>query len=51
MLIEEYGGPNGKQLINKINSIAKSNELYATSILRGCALLMAAGYPVTNVCK
>jgi hypothetical protein len=27
-LIEQYGGPKGGQLLNKINSISKNNVLY-----------------------
>lgn len=42
VLIEHYGGPNGGQLLNKINSIAPSNPIYASSIQRGCAILALA---------
>ena len=49
VLIEEYGGPGG-QLLNKINSISRSNPAYAPSIERGCAILAAAGVAATNVC-
>jgi RHS repeat-associated protein len=50
VLIEEYGGPSGGQLLNKINSIAKTNPIYAQSIQRGCAILAGIGYPAPNVC-
>jgi hypothetical protein len=48
VLIEEYGGPKGGQLINQINSIATSNPVYSQSIQRGCELLAAVGYPATS---
>ena len=50
VLIEEYGGPRGGQLLNQINSIATSNPIYAQSIKRGCALLAAVGYAAPGVC-
>lgn len=46
VLINAYGGPKGRQLLNKINSIAVTNPLYAQAIGRGCALLIAASYPI-----
>jgi filamentous hemagglutinin len=50
VLIQENGGPAGGQLINKINSIARSNPGYAKAIKRGCALLAAVGRAAPNVC-
>jgi hypothetical protein len=53
VLIEEYGGAQsmgGTQLLNRINSIAPSNDIYASSIQRGCELLAGAGYPAPSVC-
>ena len=43
VLINAYGGPN-RQLLNKINSIARTNPIYAQAIGRGCALLISANY-------
>jgi hypothetical protein len=44
-LIEIHGlEKNGGTLINKINSIAKSNPNYATSLERGYELLQSIGY-------
>lgn len=43
VLIEANGGPGGGQLLNKINSIAKSNPDYAAAIKRGCAILSTVG--------
>jgi filamentous hemagglutinin len=46
VLIETHGlGKNGGTLLNKINSIAKSNPAYAESLRRGVELLKQAGYP------
>ena len=46
VLIEYYGlGKNGGTLLNKINSIAKSNPKYTDAIERAKELLKAAGYP------
>jgi hypothetical protein len=50
VLIEENGGPGGGQLLNKINSIAQSNEIYGQSIQRGCALLGGIGYSAPSIC-
>ncbi len=50
VLIEENGGPGGGQLLNKINSIARSNPNYGASIQRGCALLATVGFAAPNVC-
>jgi hypothetical protein len=50
VLIEEYGGPTGGQLINKINSIASTNPIYQQSIQRGCAILAGVGYAAPKVC-
>lgn len=45
-LIELHGlAKNGGSLINKINSIAKSNPVYAQYLRRGFELLKSAGYP------
>jgi filamentous hemagglutinin len=45
-LIEYHGlGKNSGTLINKINSIAKSNPVYSESLKRGAQLLHDAGYP------
>jgi RHS repeat-associated protein len=47
VLIEYYGlGKNGGTLLNKINSISSTNPIYAQALLRGRALLAAAGYPM-----
>jgi hypothetical protein len=46
VLIEFYGlGKNGGTLLNRINSIAESNPVYAESLKRGAELLRQAGYP------
>jgi RHS repeat-associated protein len=46
VLIETHGlGKNGGTLINKINSIAKSNPAYAGALERGAELLKNVGYP------
>jgi RHS repeat-associated protein len=46
VLIEHQGlGKNGGTLLNKINSIAESNPIYADSLRRGAELLRQAGYP------
>lgn len=46
VLIETYRlSKNGGSLMNKINSIAKTNPKYAAALLRGNALLKAANYP------
>jgi len=50
VLIEENGGPGGGQLLNRINSIATSNPLYAQSIQRGCDVLATVGFGAPNVC-
>ena len=50
VLIEEYGGSGGGQLINKINSISPNNPIYQQSIQRGCAILASVGYSAPNVC-
>ncbi len=45
VLIEFYGlEKNGGTLVNKINSIAQNNEIYAKSLRRGAVLLRRAGY-------
>jgi predicted GIY-YIG superfamily endonuclease len=45
-LIELHGlSKNGGTLINKINSIAKSNPSYASALQLGRDLLIKAGYP------
>ncbi|WP_305306844.1 RHS repeat-associated core domain-containing protein [Brevundimonas sp.] len=45
-LIELYGlGRNGGQLINRINSIARSNPTYAESLANGVGVLARARYP------
>jgi len=44
-LIEIHGlGKNGGSLLNKINSIAKSNPIYAAALKRGLELLESIGY-------
>lgn len=44
-LIEYYGlMKNGGTLINKINSIAKTNKIYAQSLKLGWYLLKRAGF-------
>ena len=48
--IEENGGTGGGQLLNKINSIAKTNTIYEPSIERGCAILSVTGRSAPNVC-
>jgi filamentous hemagglutinin len=51
VLIEAYGGPNGGQLANEINSIAVSNPIYAVSKVRGCMLLGSVNFPLPgSVC-
>ncbi|HKY21466.1 MAG TPA: SpvB/TcaC N-terminal domain-containing protein [Vicinamibacterales bacterium] len=46
VLIEFHGlGKNGGTLINKINSIAKTNPRYADALIRGRQLLQQVGYP------
>jgi RHS repeat-associated protein len=46
VLIEYYGlGKNHGTLINKINSIARTNPIYAESLALGRSILSAAGYP------
>ena len=50
MPLEENGGPAGGQLLNKINSIARSNPIYEQSIQRGCAILATIRYAAPNVC-
>jgi filamentous hemagglutinin len=46
VLIEFHGlGKNGGTLMNKINSIAASNPLYAAALVRGRQLLQQAKYP------
>ena len=45
VLIENYGlGKNGGTLLNKINSIAESNPIYADAIERGSDFLAWARY-------
>lgn len=45
-LIEYNGlGKNGGTLLNKINSIAATNPIYASALARGRALLQSIGYP------
>ena len=48
VLIEEYGGPMGGQLLNKINSIATGNPAYAQAIQRGCEILATVGYAAAS---
>lgn len=44
-LIETFGlGKNGGPLINRINSIAKTNPMYAESLKRGYELLKTVGF-------
>jgi RHS repeat-associated protein len=46
VLIDYYGlGKNKGTLLNKINSIAETNPIYADSLRRGNDLLEEAGYP------
>lgn len=46
VLIEYYGlGKNGGQLINKINSIAKTNPAYGNAMREGVRILRKIGYP------
>jgi filamentous hemagglutinin len=46
VLIETHGlAKNGGTLLNKINSIAKTNPIYAESLKRGAELLKQASYP------
>jgi hypothetical protein len=47
VLIEEYGGPRGGQLLNKINSIATKNPICDQSIERGCEILETVNYPLS----
>jgi hypothetical protein len=51
VLIQEAGGIGTKGLLNKINSIAAGNPIYASSIIRGCALLLLANYPAPKTCS
>ncbi|RZI98547.1 MAG: hypothetical protein EON90_13035 [Brevundimonas sp.] len=45
-LIELYGlGGNGGQLLNRINSIARTNPAYAETLARGVGVLARARYP------
>jgi hypothetical protein len=45
-LIEFHGlGKNGGTLLNRINSIARTNPAYAGAMARGTELLVKAGYP------
>ena len=44
-MIEKFGLGKGGTLLNKINSIAKDNPVYAESLKRGMELLKQAGYP------
>jgi hypothetical protein len=50
VLIEQNGGAQGSQLLNKINSISPNNPTYGSSILRCCAILSSVGYPAPGVC-
>lgn len=43
-LIEYFGGPNGSQLVNKINSVSKSSPLYASLKETGTELITRAGF-------
>jgi filamentous hemagglutinin len=46
VLIEFNGlGKNGGSLLNKINSIATSNPIYASALSRGANILKSIGYP------
>ena len=46
VLIEKYGlWKHGGTLLNRINSIAKDNPVYAEAIKRGKELLRISGYP------
>jgi filamentous hemagglutinin len=46
VLIEYNGlGKSGGSLLNKINSIARTNPIYAGALTRGRALLQSVGYP------
>ncbi|MCA8093794.1 hypothetical protein LGM65_23385 [Burkholderia anthina] len=46
VLIEYNGlGKDGGSLLNKINSIATSNPIYANSLLRGMAILKSVEFP------
>jgi filamentous hemagglutinin len=46
VLIEFHGlGKNGGMLMNKINSIAKTNPAYGEALTRGAELLRGVGYP------
>jgi filamentous hemagglutinin len=45
VLIETHGlATNGGALLNKINSIASSNPIYAQSLQRGAQILQQVGY-------
>jgi hypothetical protein len=45
-LIEQHGlGKNGGALVNKINSIAKSNPIYKGAVQFGRQVLKSIGYP------
>lgn len=49
VLIEYNGlGKNGGSLLNKINSIATTNPIYANSLSRGAAILKSVEYPGFN---
>lgn len=46
VLIEYNGlGKNGGSLLNKINSIATTNPIYAGALSRGSDILKSIGYP------
>lgn len=46
-LINIHGmGKSGGTLLNKINSIAKTNPTYAQQLLRGYRILQKIGYPI-----
>ena len=46
VLIEFHGFTrNGGTLLNKINSIARTDDGYAKALRTGCRLLRKAGYP------
>ena len=47
VLIQMHGlEKNGSTLMNKINSIAKTNPEYAASLIRGVEILQEAGHPI-----
>jgi RHS repeat-associated protein len=54
VMIENYGGANGPQLLNLINSISPTRDpaFYKNAIARGCEILKATGNTVhgVNVC-